>query len=43
MSTLLYASYACGGRRYFGEGESAPEVCPHDGCDAAKSGVYQAR
>jgi len=41
MSTLLFASYGCGNRYYFSEGETAPETCPHDGCGAPKSGVYE--
>jgi len=40
---LLFAAYDCGNRRYFQTGESAPETCPHDGCDATKSGVYEGR
>jgi hypothetical protein len=43
VNELLYAAYGCGNRRYFRRTESAPETCPHDGCDAAKDGVYEAQ
>jgi hypothetical protein len=39
-SELLFATYACGNRYHFGEGDVAPSVCPHDDCEAGKEGVY---
>jgi hypothetical protein len=41
MKALLFASYACGNRHYFLEGETASETRPHDGCDAAKEAVFE--
>jgi hypothetical protein len=39
-SELLFATYSCGNRHYFREGEAAPSVCPNDDCEASKEGVY---
>lgn len=39
-SETLFATYSCGNRHYFAEGEVAPSICPHDDCEAGKEGVF---